>query len=370
MDFKVFDNFPDSVVITNEKGDIVYSNGKIEKIFGYEHSEIINKNVKIFLPKELISKHDNYIKKYLDTKVAKIIGIGREVEAIKKNGDPLPIYLSLGHIDTPSFKGFVANLHSLESFYYVIKKLKISEQYLKEKNDEIISQTKQTRQLVHLLCHDLTNPISVCKTYSELLIEGYPNKEIYYKKIEQSSLRALDIIDSVRHLMAAEEGKVTIDLEFHNLKSMLVEALEFMELKLKEKNIKINLIANDKISVLCSKTLLISSVFNNLLSNAIKFSPKDSTITINVSETLPKINIEFIDQGIGIPKELLENIFSQDQPTTRFGTEGEKGTGFGMPLVKKFIEAFEGRIKIESKCVDQYPKEHGTKITVLLWGKT
>jgi signal transduction histidine kinase len=70
------------------------------------------------------------------------------------------------------------------------------------------------------------------------------------------------------------------------------------------------------------------------------------------------------DSGIGMPDEIRHNVFKKDKQTSRIGTEGEKGTGFGMPLVKNYMEHFGGKIKVESKDIESFPDDHGTTFTI------
>lgn len=79
-----------------------------------------------------------------------------------------------------------------------------------------------------------------------------------------------------------------------------------------------------------------------------------------------KAEITITDNGIGIPEDILKKLFEIDSGTTRFGTHGEKGTGFGMPLVKKFVTAYGGNIEIWSKEKNETSGEHGTRITITL----
>jgi signal transduction histidine kinase len=72
------------------------------------------------------------------------------------------------------------------------------------------------------------------------------------------------------------------------------------------------------------------------------------------------------DEGIGIPGELLENIFNPGASTSRPGTAGEEGSGFGMPLVKQYMGYYGGSIMISSKSEEKFPDEHGTEIQLTL----
>lgn len=76
--------------------------------------------------------------------------------------------------------------------------------------------------------------------------------------------------------------------------------------------------------------------------------------------------IEFYveDHGIGMPEAHLENIFNLSKSISRTGTNGEEGTGFGMSLIKSFVESYGGSITIESRDIQQIPQNHGTKVTI------
>lgn len=65
-----------------------------------------------------------------------------------------------------------------------------------------------------------------------------------------------------------------------------------------------------------------------------------------------------------MPPEILRDLFEQNKKTSRKGTTGEEGTGFGMPLVKAFLDQYKAKISVESKCVDTYPNGHGTVFTI------
>ena len=148
---------------------------------------------------------------------------------------------------------------------------------------------------------------------------------------------------------------------------MLIQtAYSIIEKKFKDKKLKLNMKIADDIEVCVEKTSFVNTVINNLLTNAVKFSYPDSQIEIFAEEDNGEVIIQFQDYGIGIPETLKNNLFDVTKSTSRVGTGGEIGTGFGMPLVEKFLQANEGIISIESKCEKEFPEEHGTVVTVTL----
>jgi signal transduction histidine kinase len=81
----------------------------------------------------------------------------------------------------------------------------------------------------------------------------------------------------------------------------------------------------------------------------------------------PRILIKVIDQGIGIPQNLLETLFSFTTRTTRIGTKGEQGTGFGMPIVKTLLEKMGGTLEVHSQVLEEgqtSESPHGTTFTL------
>jgi signal transduction histidine kinase len=107
-------------------------------------------------------------------------------------------------------------------------------------------------------------------------------------------------------------------------------------------------------------------VFSNLVSNAIKFSHPKSTVVVSVEREAEEIVIRVADRGIGMPPALLAKLFDLDAQTTRPGTDGRPGTGFGLRTVKSFVDLFGGRISVESNDENAFPENHGTVVTLRL----
>jgi signal transduction histidine kinase len=104
----------------------------------------------------------------------------------------------------------------------------------------------------------------------------------------------------------------------------------------------------------------LARVAENLLDNAIKFSPRGSDIEVGMSTTRKYVVISFTDKGIGIPAEMLSELFDMLTPAKRPGTEGEKSYGLGLAICKQLVEAHGGTIGASSVA------GAGTTLTVLL----
>jgi len=114
----------DGIITIDEKGIIGGANNAVERILGWAPAELVGNNVTIVMPEAFHAEHDGYITRYLQTKEAKIIGIGREVNALHKNGSLVPVKLSIGHVrqdDRDFFVGFISDLSTRQEMERALK---------------------------------------------------------------------------------------------------------------------------------------------------------------------------------------------------------------------------------------------------------
>ena len=232
---------------------------------------------------------------------------------------------------------------------------------------EIESKKEGIQNLICVITHDISTPISVIMGRTGMLkrFELPADAVISVDKIIGATSSMASIVNNVRNLYAMELGKSAIAIESIQLNKLIPLLKENFSEKLEAKKIK--LVVNNEagnLEIKGNADLLLHQILGNLLSNAIKFSPEESEITLTVEN---KNNIAFIsitDSGIGIPKDLLPRLFEMHSATSRTGTSGEKGTGFGLPIVKAYVEKLDGKISVLSKTAEENLQKHGTTFTL------
>ena len=239
---------------------------------------------------------------------------------------------------------------------------------LKCSKEAVVNLSNQQKELVHILCHDLVAPMGAVKNI--LQFSKRKNADFLFQKVDvllDALDMGLEIVDSVRQMRALEEGKTVLELQKFNLKTMVQFSINMLQMKFSEKNIEPVIEIDPDISVLVDNTSFISSVLNNILTNAIKFSFTDSKIDIK-AYSIHNNNVEVIvtDYGMGMPDIILNQLFEMSKTTSRLGTSGEVGTGFGMPLMKKFVSLYGGKIEVTSKEKSENETEHGTQSKLIL----
>ncbi|MDW8205105.1 MAG: PAS domain S-box protein [Cytophagales bacterium] len=135
----ILEGCADAVITIDKHGIINFFNEAAEKLWGYQRSEVIGKNVKILMFEEHASQHDRYIQNYETTRQRKVIGIGREVEARRKDGSKVPILLTLSESE---FNG--ESLYT--AFIKDITKQKALEQQTQQQIEELRTQEEEIRQ--------------------------------------------------------------------------------------------------------------------------------------------------------------------------------------------------------------------------------
>ena len=229
----------------------------------------------------------------------------------------------------------------------------------------VARRTAENRSQLRTLCHDLDAPIQLA--LSDLQQAEKKQNQANVSRAKRLLVNAEKMLGRVRKNQSLKDGKVHIQKKEFYLKYLLEDALELVAAKLLDKNIAVKISVEEKIKIFSDKDILRDHVFSNILSNAIKFSARNSTLEVNARlENKSKTLVTIKDYGIGIPQKILSEIFNPSSHTTRAGTEGEHGTGYGMPLLREHVRALGGDVWLESRTLSDDPFDHGTTVFCII----
>lgn len=237
--------------------------------------------------------------------------------------------------------------------------------HIEEKaKQELHLQRQETDNLLRIMVHDVVTPINAFQLMSFAVKTGRKDPGDVLTLADNALAELSAIVQQVSKLRALKDGKLKFILSEVLLQTALAEAISLQQEQAKQKQLLLDLqLHPESLYVMVDEALLKSAVLANLISNAIKFSHVGQTITILLVATSSQVTLTVIDTGIGMSADLLKKIFDPTEPTTRPGTMGESGTGYGMPLVKMVLSKLHGDITVES---NEAEDGSGTKVAISL----
>ncbi len=228
---------------------------------------------------------------------------------------------------------------------------------------EIAEKNTELREMLQIMCHDIANHFGILNMSLELMqLDGKQNNK-YISNMAAAVRNGIGLTRVVRELRRSDEK--TVFLEPVPLKAALEEALLLAEGRLQEKKLQVNHQVPDVV-VVAEACALTNSVLGNIISNAIKFSHPGESIDISGEIEGDTVSVTLRDHGVGMPAEVREQLFDVSKSHSRHGTAGERGTGFGMPLMKKFVTLFGGSVEVSSRESSAHPADHGTEFRIRL----
>ncbi|CAG7839528.1 Sensor histidine kinase RcsC [Clostridium haemolyticum] len=243
--------------------------------------------------------------------------------------------------------------------YLEIEKIKQKSNKNKKLLDKEREFNKIRTEFFANLSHELKTPLNVILSSQQLLALYLRNGEfagIDYEKIEkhlktlkQNSNRLLRLIDNLIDITRIDSGFFSLNLENHNIVTIIEDITLAVVEYIKNKDIKVifDTDIEEKLT-LCDEDK-IERIILNLLSNAVKFTPKGGKIKVNIHDDGDSLRITVRDNGIGIPKDKIHIIFDRFRQVDKSFTRISEGSGIGLSLVKALIEMHNGTISVESE---------------------
>ena len=222
------------------------------------------------------------------------------------------------------------------------------EQHQREEqlSEELIEANRLQEMLVSIMSHDLRGPLSVIAGYSGLIMKQSDDEIVkrFVDKIETAAMNADEMIGDIKTYSKVKGGVSENDLEEIDLNAMLSDILGFLDGKIEERDITIDIKypAGKRFPVL--GTNLLKNAFLHTIDNAIKYSPEHATVTLTLEDEGSDWIFGVSDHGEGIPDDEKEAVFERFM---RKEKRGIKGTGIGLAITKSVVDAHNGNVRIE-----------------------
>ena len=396
----LFENATEGILLTNRQGVIVMANPAAERMFAYHAGELDNLPIENLIPKRFLHHHVSHREGFYHQPQNRHMGVGRDLFARRKDNSEFPVEISLSYykqneetfviafiVDITSRKEIENKLVSqreelekvsddmrvlntelegrVEERTIILKealeKLEVSQKELSSSLDKERQLNEIKSRFVSMASHEFRTPLSTILS-SATLISKYPEtdeqskREKHIGRIKESVKHLNELLEDFLSLGKLEEGKVSISTVQFSVPDFIDDIVDEVKAQLK-KDQKIEYSCAGPAEFTTDKRML-KNILLNLLSNGIKFSGEGKVISLETYQEQHQLKIIIKDQGIGIPEEDQQHLF-----TTFFraaNASNIQGTGLGLTIIKRYVNLLHGEISLQSVL------EEGTTITVKL----
>jgi two-component system sensor kinase FixL len=339
----VLDTVPDAMVIIDSHGIMQSFSATAERLFGYPEAEAVGQNVSRLMPSPYREQHDAYLTRYFATGERRVIGRGRVVVGLRRDGSTFPMELAVGEMisgDSRSFTGFVRDLTERQE----------TQQRLQDLQAELIHMSRFTAmgEMASALAHELNQPLTAVVSYlngCRRLLDGTESLQNLMlrdavDRAADQALRAGQIIRRLRQFVARGESERNVE----GLTKLIEEASALALVGAKEAEIRVGFNFDPQVSFVLADKIQIQQVILNLMRNAIEAMQETTRRELTISTTEQPgemVEIRVTDTGPGIAPEITSQLF---QP---FITTKPHGMGVGLSISRTIVEAHGGRLWAE-----------------------
>jgi PAS domain S-box-containing protein len=350
----IVDTAIDAIVTIDSKGVIESVNPATTRLLGYREDEVIGRKVDLLMPEPYRSEHDGYMRRYLTTGEARIIGIGREVVARRKDGTLFPVELSVTEFRLGSermFTGMLRDITARKQAEDEVRRLNSElEARVEARTAQLEAVNRELEAFSYSVSHDLRAPLRHINGFVNLLRENLGPKldersSRHMATIQAASARMGALIDDI--LAFSRVGRAEMRRQQVDLEAVVRGAWDEVRADAGQRKIRFDLAPLPSIE---GDPTMLRQVFTNLLANAVKFTREREEATIGVGSEEGEdgdVIVHVRDNGVGFDPKYAGKLFGVFQRL--HSAEQFEGTGIGLAIVQRVVQRHGGTVGATSE---------------------
>lgn len=345
---------PDAIVTADPDGIILTFSPAAERMFGFAEHEVQGQNLNCLMPEPYRAEHDDYMHRYLSTGEKRIIGVGREVHAQRKNGETFVAELAVGELKLDSthvFTGFIRDVTDRVEAETSARDL--------SRRLERVARIQMLGELSSAIAHEINQPLAALSNFARAaehtLRAAEPDYEALKSQVSaiaEQSLRAGEIIRRMRKLV----DRGIADIKPEDINTIIEEAVRISHINdLAGPEIELDLA--ESLPLVLADRIQVQQVIVNLMTNAYDALAEKAAEPVHIASRLasPRERIQLranssdrqvlvtvTDTGPGIPDDMIGRVFDP------LISNKNDGVGIGLAICRSIVDAHGGRIWAEN----------------------
>jgi PAS domain S-box-containing protein len=345
---------PDAIVFVDADGRIVLTNSEVERLFGFTRTELLGQKVELLVPERFRGDHPGHRSSYAHHPSRRPMGAGRVLHGRRKDGSEFPAEISLSGIEVEGGRLTIAAIRDATERIVLAERLRRQNAELEEQYRRVLEASRLKSEFLANMSHELRTPLNAIIGFTEMMSDGKlgavsEDQKEYLGDILTSSRHLLQLIDGVLDLAKVESGKMEFHPERVDVGLVLGEVRDLLRRLAVERRIATRIEIAPGLDGVVTDSGKLKQVVYNYLSNALKFTPEEGQVILRATHEGPdEFRLEVEDTGIGIKPEDHGRLFVEFQQLDAGTAKKYPGTGLGLALTKRIVEAQGGRVGVRS----------------------
>jgi PAS domain S-box-containing protein len=341
----VLESALDAIITIDHVGVIVEFNPAAERMFGWDQIEAIGKPlVDLIIPPSLKEQHRRGLANYLTTGDGPALDKRLELHALRSDGAEFPVELAISRISFPGppmFTGYIRD----------ITERKRLEDELRGRAQQLTEADHRKNEFLATLAHELRNPLAPIRNGLQILRLGQRDPEVMEQvrdMMDRQLAQMVRLVDDLLDLSRVSRGTIELRKQRIELAKIVQQAAETSLPLIEQAGHRLTIDVPRTAIYVDADLTRMAQVFSNIFNNAAKYTEPGGKIHLTVQRQDGEAIVSVKDNGIGIPAEMLPNVFDIFTQVDRNLERSQSGLGIGLSIVKKLVEMHGGFVEVKS----------------------